>query len=176
MLTLAPEVLAEIRAHGEQAYPEEGAGFLLGTDGQSRQVLRVLALPNAREDGARNNRYLIAPQDYLTGEREADRLRMTLLGVFHSHPDHPDRPSEYDREWAQPNFSYIITSVAEGRAGSSRSWRLLEDRSAFVEEPLEVAPNRGAPGRPLTRQLARRARNLRSGRALRGDRPGSPKE
>jgi proteasome lid subunit RPN8/RPN11 len=138
MLKLAAEILAQIRAHGEGAYPEEGAGFLLGRDGQARQVLKVLTLPNTREDGSRHNRYLIDPKDYLAGEREADRLHMTLLGVFHSHPDHPDQPSEYDREWAQPYFSYIITAVEHGKAGSSRSWRLLEDRSAFSEEPLKV--------------------------------------
>jgi proteasome lid subunit RPN8/RPN11 len=63
---------------------------------------------------------------------------MTLLGVFHSHPDHPDLPSEYDREWAQPYFSYLITSIGKGTAIESRSWRLLEDRSAFIEEAVLV--------------------------------------
>ncbi len=138
MLRLASQFLAQIRAHGESSYPEEGAGFLLGTDGEARQVLKILTLPNRREDGARHNRYLIAPKDYLFGELEADRLHMTLLGVFHSHPDHPDRPSDYDRDWAQPNFSYVITSVEKGKAVTSRSWRLLEDRSAFAEEALQV--------------------------------------
>ena len=138
MLKLAGDILAQIHANGEQAYPEEGAGFLLGSDGEARQVKAILALPNTREAEARHNRYLIAPKDYLAGELEADRLHMTLLGVFHSHPDHPDQPSEYDRDWAQPNFSYVITRVAKGKAESSRSWRLLEDRSAFVEEPVYV--------------------------------------
>jgi proteasome lid subunit RPN8/RPN11 len=135
VLELSATILAQIQAHGEKAYPEEGAGFLLG---EACKVLKVLTLPNRREDEARHNRYLIAPKDYMFGELEADRLQMTLLGVFHSHPDHPDRPSEYDREWAQPNFSYVITSVEKGKAVASRSWRLLEDRSAFVEEPLKV--------------------------------------
>jgi len=138
MLEIASNLLAEIHAHGEAAYPEEGAGFLFGIDGETRRVLSLWPLPNAREAGARRNRYLISPKDYLEGESKADRLNLTLLGVFHSHPDHPNQPSEYDREWAQPFFSYIITSVDKGKAVASRSWRLTEDRSSFVEEAISV--------------------------------------
>jgi proteasome lid subunit RPN8/RPN11 len=138
MLEIDVTLLAQIHEHGQSAYPEEGAGFLLGLDGNIRTVLSLLPLPNTREDGARHNRYLISPKDYLQGELEAERRNLTLLGVFHSHPDHPDRPSEYDREWAQPFFSYIITSVERGKAVESRSWRLEEDRSAFTEETIQV--------------------------------------
>jgi len=138
MLEIAPDLLVKIQNQGEKAYPEEGAGFLLGVDGEIRRVLSLLPLPNARESEARHNRYIITPQDYLAGEQEADRLKLLLLGVFHSHPDHPNQPSEYDLEWAQPFFSYIITNIQSGRAISSRSWRLLEDRSAFVEEPVSI--------------------------------------
>ncbi len=137
-LAIDPQVLAEIHVHGEGAYPEEGAGFLLGTDGEVRRVTRILPLSNSRESGARHNRYLISPQEYLEGELLAEELNLSLLGVFHSHPDHPNLPSEYDREWAQPFFSYLITSVEKGKALASRSWRLLEDRSAFVEEPIQT--------------------------------------
>ena len=138
MLEIAPELLEKIQANGETAYPEEGAGFLLGVDGEVRRILSLMALPNARESEARHNRYILTPRDYLDGEEQADRLKLILLGVFHSHPDHPGQPSDYDRDWAQPFFSYIITSVNAGRADSSRSWRLLEDRSAFVEEPVRI--------------------------------------
>jgi proteasome lid subunit RPN8/RPN11 len=69
---------------------------------------------------------------------EAERLGLSLIGVFHSHPDHPDQPSEFDRQWAQPFFSYIITSVEAGKAVESRSWRLEEDRSQFVEEIIQI--------------------------------------
>ena len=138
MLEISPDILVQIHANGEEAYPEEGAGFLIGTDSDARRVLSVLPLPNSREREARHNRYIITPQDYLYGEDEADRLGMTLLGVFHSHPDHPNAPSEYDRDWAQPFFSYVITSVQRGKAIASRSWRLLEDRSSFQEEPVKI--------------------------------------
>jgi proteasome lid subunit RPN8/RPN11 len=139
MLEISPELLSQIQAHGEKAYPEEGAGFLLGRDdGDQRQVTAILGLDNAREQDARHNRYLLTPQDYLNGEEEASRHDLDVLGVFHSHPDHPDRPSEFDREWAMPWFSYVITNVAHGRAVGSRSWRLAEDRLSFSEEPILV--------------------------------------
>ena len=138
MLHLSKDILSQIHAHGESAYPEEGAGFLLGDDGAERMVKKILPLSNSREDAARHNRYLITPEDYLKAELEAGRLRLNLIGVFHSHPDHPNRPSEFDRDWAQPFFSYIITSVDAGKAIELRSWRLLEDRSQFVEEKIQT--------------------------------------
>jgi proteasome lid subunit RPN8/RPN11 len=134
-LDISKELLDQVHAYGEKAYPEEGAGFLLGSEGR---VENILPLDNSREDGARHNRFLITPEDYLKAELTADRLELSLIGVFHSHPDHPNRPSEYDREWAQPFFSYIITSVDQGKAVESRSWRLLEDRSRFEEETIQV--------------------------------------
>ncbi len=142
-IEIPSDLLEAIHAHGEDAYPEEGAGFLLGVDGASgtpRRVQAILPLPNSRERDARHNRYLITPKEYLHAEMEAGRRGMDLIGVFHSHPDHPDRPSEYDREWAQPFFSYLITRVDGGNAIASRSWRLLDDRSRFVEESLHVGP------------------------------------
>jgi len=140
-LQLSDEVLARIHAHGEESYPEEGAGFLLGADSGNgaRAVISIFPLTNSREDEARHNRYLITPEDYLKAELTADRLGLSLIGVFHSHPDHPNRPSEFDREWAQPFFSYIITSINEGKAVESRSWRLTEDRSKFDEEEIRMS-------------------------------------
>jgi len=135
MLVVSRELLARIHRNGEEAYPEEGAGFLIGSEGR---VVEIFPLPNAREDTARHNRYLITPEDYLKAELTADRLGLSLIGVFHSHPDHPNRPSEFDRDWAQPFFSYIITSVNEGKAIESRSWLLQEDRSEFLEEKIQI--------------------------------------
>lgn len=135
-LAISKELLDQIHAHGEAAYPEEGAGFLIGNDGK---VQNILPLDNAREDGARHNRFLITPEDYLQAELTADRLGLSLIGVFHSHPDCPNIPSEYDREWAQPFFSYIITRVDNGKAVNSRSWRLVEDRSKFEEETIQLS-------------------------------------
>jgi proteasome lid subunit RPN8/RPN11 len=138
-LELPDHIVNQIHAHGETAYPEEGAGFLLGqSGGQYRVVSAILPISNAREDAARHNRYLLTAEDYQHGEQEAARQELDLLGVFHSHPDHPNRPSEFDREWAMPWFSYIITSIQAGRAIESRSWRLVEDRSKFTEELIQI--------------------------------------
>jgi proteasome lid subunit RPN8/RPN11 len=136
-LTLSKDVLRQIYAHGEASYPDEGAGFLLGSDdGDQRYITQIFITENAREDEARHNRYLVTPKEYLQAEIAAETLGLSLIGVFHSHPDHPNRPSEFDREWAQPFFSYIITSVNEGQAIESRSWRLAEERSKFEEEEI----------------------------------------
>ena len=134
-LAISKELLDQIHVHGEESYPEEGAGFLIGSESK---VEHILTLQNAREDEARHNRFLISTEDYLKAELTADKLGLSLIGVFHSHPDHPNRPSEYDREWAQPFFSYIITTVNQGKAIESRSWRLLEDRSKFEEERIKT--------------------------------------
>ena len=138
-LVVTQEILARIHGNGEQAYPEEGAGLLVGVRmGEEKRVVTLLPLANTREDASRHNRYLLDPQDYLKGEMEAARLGLDVLGVFHSHPDHPSRPSEFDREWAIPWFSYVITSIQQGKAVESRSWLLAEDRSTFLEETIEV--------------------------------------
>jgi len=137
MLEIPQNVLSDINIHGESAYPEEGAGLLMGrVDGEVRFVEQIYPLNNSREDNARHNRYLITAQDMLQGEEDAFRLGLDIIGVFHSHPDHPDVPSEFDREWALPWFSYLITSVQSGQAASRRSWRLSDDRSHFEEEQI----------------------------------------
>jgi len=139
MAILIPaELLNQIESHGEASYPEEGAGFLLGREDEPRRVEGVIPLPNTREQGSRHNRYLIAPEDYLKTELEAERLELDILGVFHSHPDHPNVPSEFDLQWAQPWFSYVITSVHNGRADGSRCWRLQDGRSGFSEEQIQI--------------------------------------
>jgi proteasome lid subunit RPN8/RPN11 len=140
ILNIPSDLLAQIHAHGEHAYPEEGAGFLLGEvhDDQNRTVSHLVTVDNdfAAED--RHHRYSISPKDIMRADDEADRLGLRVLGVFHSHPDHPNRPSEYDREHAWPWWSYVITSILKGRASASRSWRLDDDRSAFQEEHIRV--------------------------------------
>jgi proteasome lid subunit RPN8/RPN11 len=134
-IKISNKLLSQINKHVETAYPEEGAGFLLGSE---NEVKEILALPNAREDEARHNRFLITPEDYLKAELKADELDLNLIGVFHSHPDCPNVPSEYDREWAQPFFSYVITRVDQGKSVSHRSWKLLEDRTKYEEEEIKI--------------------------------------
>lgn len=139
-IIITTKLIEEIHAHGEQAYPDEGVGLLLGYDQNGNRVVQsLLKLTNAREESARHNRYLITAEDILQGEQEAEKQGLSIIGIFHSHPDHPNQPSEFDREWAIPWYSYLITSVHLGQAVGSKSWRLKDDRSSFILEELILA-------------------------------------
>jgi proteasome lid subunit RPN8/RPN11 len=133
-LRLNPQVDAAIRAHGSETYPNECCGALIGRDGT---VLETLALPNMTDEGPRT-RFRVTPNDYRAAERRAGELEAELLGFYHSHPDHPARPSQYDLDHAWPFFSYVIVSVREGVSGDMTAWRLREDRSAFDQEELNA--------------------------------------
>jgi proteasome lid subunit RPN8/RPN11 len=139
MTSLNHTALHKIKVHAMQTYPEECCGVLLGknTDDGRRIVCDVIEIRNARDDN-RARRFLVTPEDYRSAEEEARRQQVDLLGWYHSHPDHPSQPSEFDREHALPWFSYIIISVEDGVPGSVQSWELLDDRSAYREQPLEV--------------------------------------
>jgi len=139
---IAASDLTRIHAHGEQAYPEECCGVLIGRDakeGEPATVVRVIAAENERVD-SRHNRYVISPQSLLRAQRDARAAGLDVVGYYHSHPDHPARPSEFDREHAWPGTSYVIVSVREGKAVDCRSWRLRDDRAAFEEEAIAAAP------------------------------------
>ena len=145
-LVIGAELRAQIQQHGEHSYPHEGAGLLLGSDdGPRREVVALLPLENRREGEARRRRYHLGARDLAEGEAEAERRGLQVVGVFHSHPDHPAQPSETDRALALPWFSYIITSVKGGRANESRSWRLLDDRTGFSEEALVIGESAPHP-------------------------------
>src|SRR6188472_235027 len=131
-LTIPAAVNRAIREHGEQTYPHECCGALLGRRGEATGVV---ALPNTTEEGPRR-RFLVRPSDYREAERRAAEAGGDLLGFYHSHPDHPARPSQYDLDHAWPFFSYVIVSVREGVSEDMTSWRLREDRSAFDPEEL----------------------------------------
>jgi proteasome lid subunit RPN8/RPN11 len=125
--------LAEaIRGHGVETYPNECCGALIGGDGV---VHHVSPLPNTTEEGARR-RFLVRPSDYKQAEADATRLKGELLGFYHSHPDAPARPSQYDLDHAWPFFWYVIVSIQQGRPEKMTVWRLADDRSQFHEASL----------------------------------------
>jgi len=131
-LGLGKDMNAAIRAHGQETYPNECCGALIGKDGV---VSETLALPNMTDEGPRT-RFRVTPDDYRAAEKRASEAGAELLGFYHSHPDHPARPSQYDLDHAWPFFSYVIVSIREGVSGDMTSWRLREDRSAFDQEDL----------------------------------------
>jgi len=134
-LTLHAGVTAAIRDHGAETYPNECCGALIGRDGV---VTSTFALANTTEEGPRR-RFLVRPDDYREAEKKARVAGGDLLGFYHSHPDHPAKPSQYDLDHAWPFFSYIIVSVRAGAPEDMTSWRLREDRSAFDQEDLTDA-------------------------------------
>ena len=123
---------AAIRRHGEETYPHECCGALVGT---GNHVTATVALPNTTEEGPRR-RFMVRPSDYRAAEQKASELGAELLGFYHSHPDHPARPSQYDLDHAWPTFAYIIVAVAQGKSEAMTVWYLKEDRSAFDEGEL----------------------------------------
>lgn len=134
-LQLLAGVADAIRSHGRETYPHECCGALFGRDGAAREAF---GLPNTTEEGPRR-RFMVRPDDYRVAESRAAALGLELLGFYHSHPDHPARPSQYDLDHAWPVFSYVIVSVRDGEPREMTSWRLRDDRSAFDEEALIAA-------------------------------------
>ncbi len=138
MITLDPKALEAIREHGHQAYPEECCGALLGTAGNgSARVERIARMENARRD-ERRRRFVIEPLEYARVERQADAESLSVLGFYHSHPDHPAVPSKYDRENGLPFFHYVVLSVGAGVPGEAASYVLSEDRGAFEREEIRI--------------------------------------
>jgi proteasome lid subunit RPN8/RPN11 len=134
-LVLGPGVKAAIDAHGRETYPHECCGALLG-EGDS--VIATHPLPNVTTEGPRR-RFRIDDKDYLASERQASTAGLALLGFYHSHPDHPAVPSQYDLDHAWPTFVYPIVSVMAGEAVALRAWMLRDDRAAFDERPVDDA-------------------------------------
>jgi proteasome lid subunit RPN8/RPN11 len=126
-----------IRLHGQETYPHECCGALIGRD---ESVTDVVALPNTTEEGPRR-RFLVRPSDYRLAESRAAELGGELLGFYHSHPDHPARPSQFDLDHAWPTFAYIIVAVANAAAGDMTVWYLKDDRSSFEEGSLHHGQN-----------------------------------
>ena len=137
-IQVSMEHLTAIAQHGEYAYPHEGCGLLLGREVDGCKVVaEIVPVDNAREFQAQHNRYLIPPDEVAKGERIAMQKGMDIIGFFHSHPDHPARPSDFDREHAWPWYVYLITSVQEGHAVKTRAWSLADDRSVFNPEEIQ---------------------------------------
>jgi len=127
--------LADMLKDLKEAYPNEGCGFLFGNDTEHRHIRIAQKVINSKE-GDQRRRFEIKPTDYMKAERFADENNYKLLGVYHSHPNHPARPSEHDLKQAFPYFSYVIVSVMEGEIANITSWQ-LDENGKFQEEKIE---------------------------------------
>ena len=138
MITLNDQIIEAITAHAEGDYPHECGGMLIGRFAEGKKsVTETFPLENAREEEARHNRVLILPKDVLRAERYARENGLDVVGYYHSHPDSPAVPSQYDLDHALPVWSYIIASVIDGQVADIRSWEMENDRSKFNEEEIE---------------------------------------
>lgn len=138
MITITERELAEIREHGVRDYPYECCGLLLGRfESNAKIVTDTYPISNAREESAKRNRFLITPEELMKGERFARQHDLEVVGFYHSHPDSPAVPSQYDLEHAWPTYSYIIVSTSADRAGDLFSWEQEPDRSRFNQEEIQ---------------------------------------
>ena len=139
-MTTTESVLESIRQHGADAYPEEGCGFLLGTvtdDGDNR-VVAIRRAVNRRSEW-RTRRYQLTADDYREADEAAREQDLDVVGIYHSHPDHPARPSETDLEEATfPGYTYVIVSVHDGTPTELTAWTLAPDRSQFHHEDINI--------------------------------------
>jgi len=140
VIVIADELRKQIEREGAEAYPNECCGIMIGVDvGGKRIVQRLEKVENQFEAGERYHRFSITPRDLLKADKRAGEEGKLVLGFYHSHPDHPARPSEYDRSHAWPFYSYVIVSIMERKAADMMSWMLDDATEQFVEQ--EIAPN-----------------------------------
>lgn len=133
-LKLYPKATETIENHALEAWPEECCGFLYGTEGIVREISHAGQSTNIKSEN-RRKRFEIDPLEYLQAEKYAMANNLELVGIYHSHPDHPAVPSEHDREQASGYFSYIIVAVSKNKINQIRSWQ-LNDQHMFEEEEI----------------------------------------
>ncbi|MHA2249049.1 MAG: Mov34/MPN/PAD-1 family protein [Candidatus Kariarchaeaceae archaeon] len=137
MLNISNEEIEKIKAHGEETFPEECCGVIIANTNNLQYIIESRPMRNTNA-GSRNTRYNIDPLDLIKLEDELDRKNQTMLGIYHSHPNHPAKPSKFDLEHAWPNLSYIVLSVKDGKSIECTAWRLDKTRTSFEEESINI--------------------------------------
>lgn len=138
-VVLSKKLEQAIQGHGEDAFPNECCGFLLGSvNGENRRIVELMRADNDREDEEQYHRFLITPETYMQGDKTARSKGLDIVGFYHSHPNAPAKPSQYDLEHAWPFYSYVIVSIMDKAADNMTSWILRDDRSAFDEEDVAL--------------------------------------
>jgi proteasome lid subunit RPN8/RPN11 len=136
MIEISGELLNRIRIHGEESYNEECCGALYGIEKNEIKIINdILEFQNEKTE-SKKNRYLITPGQYKQAEKQAEEKNLDLLGFYHSHPDHPALPSQFDTDHALPWFIYIIVSINNAKANNLTAWILKDDRSAFAQQEI----------------------------------------
>ena len=142
MIVLSAQQYEQIEQEGVRAYPNECCGVMIGRDvvqgdgSIRRMVERLLPLTNSFEKEEQYHRFRLDPLEYIEAEKSAGAEGKLLLGFYHSHPDCPARPSEYDRQYAWPFYSYVIVSILKGQPAEMTSWLLEESTEQFSKEEI----------------------------------------
>ena len=137
MLKISHSLIRQIYDHTEASYPYECCGVMIGTMSETKVVYAFRTCKNLNKERA-HDRYEMDPLDMLRAGREFEDSLWDIIGIYHSHPDHPSRPSQTDTDRAWPDYSYVIISVQIGIVRSAQSWVLDEKEHKFFEEPLVV--------------------------------------
>lgn len=146
MITLSKSQRQAICNHAESTYPEECCGLLIGRMEQEQKILQeVWATKNCwgeagnlgerKRELDKRSRFAIDPQVLLTAQKTTRERHLSIIGIYHSHPNSPARPSEFDRAIAWAEYSYLIVSVPQGRAGEMFSW-VLDEKHQFQQEEM----------------------------------------
>jgi proteasome lid subunit RPN8/RPN11 len=148
MIKLSPENLQIIKNQSENSYPLECCGIMLGCRVEAeKNVVEVIPTENvwgsesSSDFGSHNSehgqsrRYAIAPKAMLQAEKKAREMKLEIIGIYHSHPDYPAIPSEFDREFAWQEYSYVIISTLQGKADCINSW-CLDNNRQFLQEAI----------------------------------------
>lgn len=137
MAAISKNLIEQIEAHGEETYPNECGGMLIGRfENGGKTVVKLLPMENAMAEAEQHNRVLISPKDVMRAERYAREKKLDVVGYYHSHPDCAAVPSQFDLDHALPVWTYIIVSVEGGKAVDVRAWQMEDDRSKFNEEEI----------------------------------------
>ena len=135
MLTISKSLLSEVYHHGEKTYPDECCGLLLGVyENGNRIAKQVFPAQNLNTERSRD-RYELNPKDFMAADRLAEKSGLDIVGIYHSHPDHPSKASETDRQKAHHGYSYLITAIHNGKLFSQNSW-ILDENGHFQEEEI----------------------------------------
>jgi proteasome lid subunit RPN8/RPN11 len=143
-ITLDETAVDVINQHAIETFPFECCGFLYGNETDGRFISLAVPVTNSKE-GDQRRRFEISPLDYLRAEEFALKNNTQLLGIYHSHPNHPAIASQHDLAVAMPFFSYVIVSVVDGEIADLKSWKLKEDSREFQEEEVNVLQNAETP-------------------------------
>jgi proteasome lid subunit RPN8/RPN11 len=130
-----------MQSHASSTYPEECCGLLVGVFGEeekTKHVKEAKSMSNVFEKKERYHRFTIDPKEFMQAESAAEGRGLEIVGIYHSHPNAPAKPSEFDKTHAWPSLSYLVMELREGKIVETKSWLLKDDRTEFEPEKIEM--------------------------------------